>query len=264
MPHPQPDFPLPDPAPAGILDRALDLVRFLRANCPWDAAQTPRSLVPFLLEEAHEAADAAARGDDGELADELGDLLLNVAFQIVLAEERGAFSAARVAAGLEQKMRRRHPHLWGDGPAEDWAEIKRRERGAEPGGVLDGIGTGTSPLLRAQQMQQRVAEVGFDWPGPEGALEKVREEIDEVAAELAHPTRLADELGDLLFSVVNVARLTRTDANVALMDANAKFARRFHAVEEAARARGIRLSEAGLDVLDTLWSEAKQKESADS
>ena len=261
MPHPQPDPPPPNPIVGGTLDRALELVRFLRANCSWDAAQTPRSLVPFLLEEAHETADAVARGNEADLTDELGDLLLNVAFQIVLGEERAAFTAPDVVDALEQKMRRRHPHLWGIGPAESWDEIKRRERPARPAGLLDAIGAGLDPLLRAQRMQERVAQVGFDWPSATGALDKIREELDEVKAELASAERLTDELGDLMFSVVNVARITGTDASLALMAANAKFARRFSALEALAHERGITIAESALDVLDGLWNEVKRRES---
>lgn len=263
MPLTQPDFPPPNPAVGGILDRALALVRFLRAHCPWDAAQTPRSLVPYLLEEAHETAEAVARGHEADLADELGDLLLNVAFQVVLAEERGAFAAQDVVNGVEQKMRRRHPHLWGIGPTESWEALKRRERPDRPAGLLDGISAGLDPLLRAHRIQQRVASVGFDWPAPDGALAKVREETDEVAAELGRPDHLSEEIGDLLFSVVNLARLAGADAHLALAAANAKFARRFGALEALAHERDIVVSDAGLELLDELWNEAKRRELSD-
>ncbi len=259
---PQPELPSPIADFPGTLDRALAVVRYLRAHCPWDAAQTHRSLTAYLLEEAYETVDAVIRDDDAGLRDELGDLLLNVAFQVVLAEERGAFDAAQVVTGLEQKMRRRLPHLWGDGPAEPWEAIKRRERADTPNGLLADVGPTGEPLLRAQRMQEQVAKVGFDWPDPGGALAKVREEIDEVEQELgaASGQRLASELGDLLFSVVNLARLLGTDACAALVGANAKFADRFSALERIARERGLVLGGVELDVLDELWEEAKRQE----
>lgn len=254
----------PRPPSGGVLDRALALVEFLRARCPWDAAQTPASLQPALLEEAHEVADAIAAGDERALRDELGDLLLNLAFQVVLAEERGAFGREEVAAALEQKMRRRHPHLYGLGEAEPWAAVKARER-AGPQGLLDGLASGMDPLLRAFRMQERVAEVGFDWPDPGGAFQKVREEVEEVGHELdahgaAGAARLEEELGDLLFSVVNLARLAGVHPTTALARANAKFSGRFGALEQLARERGTVLGSASLEELDVLWDEVKRRE----
>jgi MazG family protein len=246
------------------LDRALELVRFLRANCEWDAAQTPQTLVPYLLEEAHEVADAIAVGADAELTGELGDLLLNVAFQIVLAEERGAFDAEQVVAGLEEKMRRRHPHLYGDGPRQDWEQLKARERAGDAGdrSVLHGIATGLEPLSRAQRIQERVATVGFDWANAQGAFDKVAEEVEEVREALAaEPSpALEEELGDLLFAVVNLVRLSGGHAMRALQRANHKFAARFEALETLARQRGVVLGEATLEELDRLWDEIKKKE----
>ncbi|HEX6306729.1 MAG TPA: nucleoside triphosphate pyrophosphohydrolase [Longimicrobiales bacterium] len=248
------------------LDRSLDLVRFLRANCEWDAAQTPVSLLPHLLEEAHETADAVAAADDVELRGELGDLLLNVAFQIVLAEERGAFSAGDVVRTLESKMRRRHPHLYGDGPRIDWDVLKRQEREAvdpeaAPSSILHGIASGLEPLSRAQRIQERVAAVGFDWPDASGALAKVREEVDEVRELIAEhgSADLEEEIGDLLFAVVNLARLGGVHAMRALVRANAKFAARFEALETLARHRGVELGTAGLEQLDRLWDEIKER-----
>jgi ATP diphosphatase len=254
----------PSPAPqAGVLDRALALVEFLRARCPWDAAQTPSSLTRHLLEESHEVVDAIAAGDDAELAGELGDLLLNLAFQVVLAEERAAFAREDVVAGLEQKMRRRHPHLYGLGHAEPWEALKARERGDAPRPLLDGLASGLDPLLRAFRIQQRVAQVGFDWDHARGAWEKVREEVEEVGHELdGDPDRLEDELGDLLFASVNLARLAGADPVAALARANAKFSRRFGALEGLAAERGVVLGEAGLPELDVLWDEVKRRERA--
>jgi MazG family protein len=250
------------------LDRALDLVRFLRANCDWDAAQTPESLLPYLLEEAHEAADAVASGDERALESELGDLLLNVAFQIVLAEERQAFAADGVVGTLEAKMRRRHPHIYGDGPRVDWETLKTRERaeaqpdsGAAVTPLLNGIAGGMEPLSRAHRMQERVATVGFDWPDAGGALAKVHEEVAEVTELLDRPGsgELEEEIGDLLFAVVNLARLSGVHGMRALLRANAKFAARFGALEDLARARDVTLGEATLEELDVLWDEVKRR-----
>lgn len=263
----QADFPPPRPGSEGVLDRALALVEFLRASCPWDAAQTPASLQPVLLEEAHEVVEAIAAGDEAGLRDELGDLLLNVAFQVVLAEERGAFGREEVVGGLEQKMRRRHPHLYGLGDAEPWEAIKARERAAReaegrPDGVLDGLASGIDPLLRAYRIQERVAGVGFDWDDARGAFDKVREEVEEVGAEMAgaDADHLEEEIGDLLFAVVNLSRLAGVHPTTALARANAKFSGRFAGVERLARERGLVLGEASLAELDVLWDEVKRVE----
>ncbi len=263
----QADLPPPPPSADGALDHALLLVEFLRARCPWDAAQTPDSLQRHLLEESHEVADAITLRDDSALADELGDLLLNLAFQIVVAEERGAFDRAQVVSGLASKIARRHPHLFGLGDAEPWESIKARERRERQradgaGSLLAGVGDGPDPLLRAQRIQERVARVGFDWPDAAGALDKVREEVEEVGAELESggAETLEEELGDLLFSVVNLARLAGAHASVSLARANAKFSRRFATLERLAAERGIVLTDAGLELLDQLWDEAKRAE----
>jgi len=252
----------PDDAGARTLERALDLVRFLRARCDWDAAQTPTSLLPYLLEEAHETAEAIAAGDDDALPGELGDLLLNLAFQVVLAEERAAFGADDVVRTLEAKMRRRHPHLYGDGERVEWEELKRRERaGADAdASLLDGVAGGLEPLSRAQRLQERAATVGFDWPDHEGAFDKVVEEVGEVREHLGTADRnaLEEEIGDLLFAVVNVARLSGVHAMGALMRANAKFAERFRGVERLARQRGLQLKQMTLEEMDVLWDEVKK------
>ena len=265
VPADSPDRPVsPDiDSPGGTLDRSLDLVRFLRTHCEWDAAQTPTSLLPYLLEEAHETAHAVAAGDDAELAGELGDLLLNVAFQIVLAEERGAFSADDVVRTLESKMRRRHPHLYGAGPRVDWETLKADERGQLDSrqSLLHDIAGGLEPLSRAQRIQERVATVGFDWPDAHGALAKVHEEIAEVTEQLARPASdaMEEEIGDLLFAVVNLARLTGVHSMTALVRANAKFSSRFGALEALAGERGLVLGDATLEELDALWEEVKRR-----
>lgn len=251
--------PATNPSEPGVLDRALALVRFLRAGCPWDAAQTPRSLTPYLLEESLELADSILEDADADtLRAELGDLLLNVAFQIVLAEERGAFDAADVVGTLEQKMRRRHPHLYGDADERpDWEAHKASER--EGDDVFEGLATRLDPLGRAQRVQDRAAGVGFDWDHARDALDKVREETEEVASLLESDRResLEVELGDLLFAVVNVARLSRLHAATALRLANLKFERRFNALLELADERDVDVERASLAELDELWEEVK-------
>lgn len=254
-PTPAPRFPGP-----GDLDRALALVRYLREHCPWDRAQTPESLIPHLLEESHEVVDAIRDGSSDALEQELGDLLLNLAFQVVLAEEAGTFGAASVYRGLEEKMVRRHPHLFAGAERQDWEALKAAER-AGVGGVLSGLARGLDPLTRAHRIQERVAGVGFDWEDHRGAWAKVAEELEEVreALEAGDVEAVQEELGDLLFAVVNLTRLAGVHATTALDRANRKFHRRFERLEELARERGIRLEDAGLEVLDGLWEELKRE-----
>jgi MazG family protein len=255
----------PFPPAAGHLDDALQLVEFLRAGCPWDAVQTHQSLRRYLLEETHEVIDAIDAGDDRALSDELGDLLLNLAFQIIIGEERGAFDRVMVVNGLKAKMRRRHPALYGDGEAVSWDAAKAAERGEsirDDGSILSDVLPGTDSLAHAHRIQARAASVGFDWPDAYGALAKVREEVDEVADELeaADPARLEDELGDLLFAVVNLARLGGVHPSTALSRASTKFERRFRGVEKRAAGRGLTLETAGLEALDAIWDEIKREE----
>lgn len=244
----------------GSLDRALALVSFLRRHCPWDGAQTARSLIPHLLEESHEVVDAIRAQDPGALEGELGDLLLNLAFQVVVAEEEGQFSRESVVSRLEEKMKRRHPHLFGLGEREEWEALKARERGSGQG-VLEGLPEELSPLLKAHRIQDRVSGVGFDWSDTSGAWDKVGEELEEVREALAarDESAVEEELGDLLFSVVNLVRLAGTHSDMVLDRANRKFHRRFEALEELAGERGIVLAEAGLEVLDSLWEELKAR-----
>ena len=261
MPHMNPAIGDQNNPPVPALDRALALVRFLRAGCPWDAAQTPVSLTPYLLEESLELADAILDGaDDPKLQSELGDLLLNVAFQIVLAEERSGFNAEDVISTLEDKMRRRHPHLYGDAEARPhWEAEKANER--EGSDVFEGLAQRLDPLARAQRLQDRAAGVGFDWENARQAFGKVREEVDEVAEHLAGAPSdaLELEIGDLLFACVNVARLAGLHAGTALRRANVKFQSRFTRVAEMAEQRGLKLGEASLEELDTLWDEVKNE-----
>jgi ATP diphosphatase len=259
------------------LGRAVAIVRDLRARCPWDRAQTRETLRPYLVEEVLELDHAIGQGDPDDIRSELSDLLLNLAFQLVIAEERGEFTADRVADELEAKMRRRHPHLFDLGTAEPWERIKRRER---RGRTLAGLVPTLPPLLRAYRLQERAAGVGFDWPDVEGPLAKMQEELAEVEQELARvpvgaaedetadpnapraapSDRLIDEIGDLLFTVVNLARKAGVEPGIALDRANRKFRERFEQVEALAEARGIDLAGAGLERLDRLWDEVKASE----
>ena len=247
--------------PDSALARTLALVRDLRARCPWDHAQTRATLRPYLVEETLEL-DQALRSDDPDaLRDELGDLLLHLAFQIVIGEEKREFDAETVTRALEEKMWRRHPKLFGDSATPDhegWERVKRRERGAGTG-TLRGLPPSLPPLLMAFRLQERAAGVGFDWPDAKGPLEKVKEELDEVERATGNVERatLEDELGDLLFAVVNLARKLAIDPRAALERANDKFQRRFEAVEQLAEQRGVEIGRAGLDELDKLWDEVK-------
>lgn len=244
----------------GVLDRALHLVRFLRSGCPWDAAQTPVSLTPYLIEESLELADTIIDADDdSKLKSELGDLLLNIAFQIVLAEERGAFRSTDVVGALEEKMRRRHPHLYGNADERPhWEAEKANERDSSD--VFHGLASRLDPLARAHRIQDRAAGVGFDWSRAGDAFAKVREEADEVEAHLESDDRAAleTELGDLMFAVVNVARLSGLHSATALRLANRKFERRFARLTELAEQRGMSMGEATLAELDALWDEIKR------
>jgi MazG family protein len=236
-------------------------VRFLRRECSWDREQTAESLIPHLLEETHEVVDAIRDGDPGALEGELGDLLLNLAFQIVVAEESGGLDAASVYARLEAKMVARHPHLFGSGERRSWESLKATERGDDEG-ALSGLARGLDPLTKAYRIQERVAGVGFDWEDHRGPCDKVTEELDEVgeAIEAGAPERVEEELGDLLFAVVNLARRAGAHPTTALATANRKVQDRFEAVERLAAERGLDMASAGLEALDAIWDEVKRTE----
>jgi nucleoside triphosphate diphosphatase len=253
------------------LDDTLALMRDLRRRCEWDAAQTHESLRPYLIEEAHEVDDALLAGDDARLREELGDLWLQILFHAVVAEERGAFTLHDVAESFVTKMKGRHPHLYGDGVREPWERMKARKRTS----LAEGLPSGLPALHMAFRLQDRAAGVGFDWPTTAGPLDKVKEELAEVEDELQqhgdsprdHPPkndassdRLQDEIGDLLFAVVNLARKAGVHPALALDRANKKFARRFQGIERLAAERGITVADAGLAVLDSLWDEVKATE----
>jgi MazG family protein len=257
------------------LEDTLSLMRDLRARCDWDAAQTHESLRPYLIEEAHEVDDAIRAGNDTALREELGDLLLQILFHSVIAEERGAFTLHDVAAGFITKMKGRHPHLYGDGVKQPWEQMKAKKRAS----IVDGLPVDLPGLHRAFRLQDRAAGVGFDWPDVDGPIQKIEEELQEVRDELAvaasitppgapsaAPTydaahaRLEDEIGDLLFAVVNLSRKAGVHPALALDKANVKFARRFGAVEQMAKERGLTVGDATLEELDALWDEVKSGE----
>ena len=235
------------------LGRAITMVKDLRIRCSWDRVQTRETLRPYLLEEVHELDRALAEGEASAIRHEVADLMLHLAWQLVIAEEMGEFTADDVAGDLEAKMKRRHPHLFDLGPKEEWELLKKKER---PGGALSGLPPTLPELLMAQRLQERAAGVGFDWPDASGPAAKVREELAEVEAETL-PERLEHEIGDLLFSVVNLARKVGVHPGPAMDRANARFAERFRTVERLAAERGIEMHLATLSELDALWEEAK-------
>jgi MazG family protein len=241
------------------LDRAIAMVRDLRNRCAWDRVQTRSTLRPYLVEEVHELDHAIATDDPAAIRREVADLLLHLAWQLVLAEEAGEFGPDDAASDLERKMMRRHPHLFDLGPKEPWEMLKRRESGP---GVLRGLPPSLPELLMAYRLGERAAGIGFDWPDVRGPLEKVREELGEVEAALAerNPEHVEHEIGDLLFAAVNVARKAGVRPSLALERANARFRRRFESVERIAAERGIDLSTAGIDRLEQLWALAKREE----
>lgn len=263
------------------LERLLGIMARLRdpqQGCPWDLEQDFSTIAPYTIEEAYEVADAIDRGDLDDLKDELGDLLLQVVFHAQMASEQGAFGFADVAAAISDKMQRRHPHIFAqetvDGAAHvlaNWETIKRAERAAKgetDASALAGISRGLPEWQRAVKLQARAARVGFDWPGPAPVLDKVREELDEVAAEFArgpvaqNQARLQEELGDLLFVCANLARHAKVDVGTALRQANHKFERRFRAMEAQAAAAGGSLADHDLDGQERLWQQVKAAEAA--
>ena len=247
------------------LDRLLGIMRTLRdpqGGCEWDQAQTFETIVPHTIEEAYEVADAVARGDVADMRDELGDLLFQVVFQARIGEEAGLFDFDAVAAAMADKLVQRHPHIFGseDMPGgmreERWEAIKAAERDAKgASSALDGVALALPALMRAEKLQKRAARVGFDWPDPQGPAAKVLEEMREL--EVAHADERAEEAGDLLFAAVNLVRAYGVPAEEALRAANAKFERRFRAME--ARADGT-FAALPLDQQEQLWQDVKSAE----
>ena len=249
------------------LRRLLEIMAALREGCPWDRAQDFDSIAPYTIEEAYEVADAILRRDFAALPDELGDLLFQVVFHARMAEEEGRFGFAEVARAISDKMVRRHPHVFGDAASREagmqrgaWEALKSAERVEK--GVLAGIPVGLPALTRAQKLTARAGRVGFDWPDAAAVLDKLDEEIAELRAELegGDRARLADELGDMLFVLANLARKLDLDAERCLRAANEKFARRFGFIEAALAAEGRTPGEASLDEMEALWAAAKRGE----
>ena len=242
-------------------------------GCPWDLEQTFRTIAPYTLEEAYEVADAIARNDLAGLKDELGDLLLQVVFHARMAEEQGAFDFADVVEGLTTKLIRRHPHVFADADGKTakaveglWERIKAEEKAAAgkpvQSGALSGVPLALPALTRAFKLQNKAGRVGFDWNDPRAVLAKIREEADEIEAELdrGQKAQQTAEVGDLLFAVVNLARHLQADPEGLLREANIKFERRFAAIERALAARGKTPRDATLAEMDALWDAAKADE----
>lgn len=255
------------------IKKLLEIMSTLRdrdLGCPWDLEQDFSSIAPYTIEEAYEVADAIARGDMDDLRDELGDLLFQVVFHAQMASELGDFSFADVVAAINDKMIRRHPHVFGDEKerqaghsAGAWEQIKAAERVAaansDDGSALAGVPLALPALSRAEKLGKRAASVGFDWPDVQGVRGKIHEELAELSAAecTGRPQEMEEELGDLLFSVVNLARHLDVDAEVALSAANRKFEKRFRNMEVAAASDNLRLERLDIDALEERWKKAK-------
>ncbi len=251
--------------------RLKAIMHRLRApgGCPWDAEQTHESIVPNLIEEAYETIDAIQRANDADLSEELGDLLLQVVFHCEIAEEEKRFDLEDVARGICEKLVRRHPHVFATSRAEDsdavlrqWDEIKRKEKGDKDVPYLHGVGRGLPALVRASKLQKKAAKIGFDWPVETGVLSKIREELCELqsAIDAQKMGDVEEELGDLMFSVVNLARFRKIDPEILMAKANSKFERRFGVMEEILAGRGKSLEKAAPEEMEEAWVEAKSRE----
>ncbi|MDE2485654.1 MAG: nucleoside triphosphate pyrophosphohydrolase [candidate division NC10 bacterium] len=252
-------------------DALVRIMERLRGDdgCPWDKEQTRQTLKPFLIEEAYEVVEAIDEGDPKQIMEELGDLLFQVVFHAQVAAERREFTIGEVLAATADKMVRRHPHVFGDGTAstarevlEQWEALKRQERNAAsavPVSALDGVPRELPGLLRAQRLQDKAARVGFDWPDISGVTAKIEEELSELkeAMRSAAPEAIEQELGDVLFSLVNLARFLNLSAEEALRKSIARFTARFQCMEEALQRDGRRLGEVGLEEMERLWQRAK-------
>jgi tetrapyrrole methylase family protein/MazG family protein len=250
---------------ASSLMALAETVAHLRSpeGCPWDQEQTPQSMRTGFLEEACEVLDALDADDVAGLQEELGDLLYHILMQVQMAAEVEDFALTDIIAGIETKLKRRHPHVWGDWAVTDsdhvvrnWEMLKKQEKTEKPASALGGVPLSLPALARSQKIQHKAAQVGFDWPDITGVYAKLEEELAELQA-AANPEQQAEELGDLLFVMVNLARWLDVDAESCLREANAKFSQRFQVTEELARQRGLHMPEMSLTELDVLWEEAK-------
>ena len=255
---------------AGAVEELFAIVARLRGpgGCPWDREQTHETLRRDLIEEAYEVVDAIVRVDEANLREELGDLLLQVAMHSQIASEEGRFTFDDVARTVAEKLVRRHPHVFGEKKLDgvgavltQWDAIKRQEKGTGAASLLEDA-PGLPAAMRAQKVQVRASRAGFDWSDLHGVLDKVREEVAEVAAEMGNPERLGEEMGDLLFSVVNLSRKAGVDAELALRESTGKFIRRFHAMEATARATGRDFAFLTMAERDILWEQVKSDERA--
>lgn len=255
----------------GELERLKAIMHRLRAKggCPWDAEQTHESLVANLIEETYEVVDAIQRADDADLTEELGDLLLQVVFHSEIAEEQKRFGLEDVARGISEKLVRRHPHVFASSDAADseevltqWDEIKRKEKGEKEVPYLHDVGKGLPALVRGAKLLKKASKVGFDWPAETGVVAKIREELGEVECALDDQDMdaLDEELGDLLFSVVNLARFRKMDPEVLMARANTKFEKRFGVMEKMLQEVGKSLGEADRELMGEVWDEAKRVE----
>ena len=263
-----PLVPLPPQSQHYSFDDLIEIMARLRAGCPWDKEQTHRTLVPYLIEETYEVVEAIEHGDSDALRDELGDLLLQIVFHSQLGQEVGTFTVADVIDALSNKMVRRHPHVFGDTVIEDvdaqwksWEQLKSQEAtGQKRKSRLEGIPKHLGALQRGQRMQEKAARVGFDWPNVGGILDKLHEELGELAEARRikqDDPHVREELGDVFFTIVNLSRALGIDAETAMREANEKFYRRFAYMEERAAADGKSLSDLSLDELEELWQLAK-------
>ena len=241
-----------------MIEELRDIMARLRnpeTGCPWDKVQDFRSIAPYTIEEAYEVADAIERDDMNALKDELGDLQLQVVYHARMAEEAGAFTLGDVLDGICAKMVRRHPHVFGDGESPGWEEIKAQERGTHTDtSALAGVAVALPALLRAEKLGKRAARTGFEWPDDVGVRAKIHEEMEEVLA-ASTPEEQAEEIGDLLFAVVNWARHLKVDPEMALRSANAKFERRFRKMEQIS---GARFAEMSLEEKEAAWQRVKR------
>ncbi|HHO69165.1 MAG TPA: nucleoside triphosphate pyrophosphohydrolase [Gammaproteobacteria bacterium] len=268
--------PRPDPGPIAELLRIMARLRDPDGGCPWDLEQDFGTIAPYTLEEAYEVVEAIGAGDPEQLRDELGDLLFQVVYHAQMAAERDWFGFADVVGAINAKMVRRHPHVFGDEVVEDaeaqsraWERHKARERAGSGAGtaVLDGVPRALPALVRAQKLQRRAARVGFDWADPDGVVDKLQEELDELRAALGAGEgrrRVREELGDLLFSCANLARHLDADAEALLREANDKFERRFRAMEAQVPGGAAALASLSAAGLERLWQQAKDAERSDS
>lgn len=247
------------------LGKVIDTLDILRVQCPWDKKQTNESLRPNTIEEVYELCEALVNNDDKNIRKELGDVLLHVLFYSKIGEEKGAFDIADVAEALNEKLIFRHPHIFGDVKAtsahqveQNWEQIKLKEKDGNRT-VLAGVPTSLPAMIKAYRVQEKAANVGFDWAEPSQVWQKVKEEISEFEAEVAYANKekMEQEMGDVLFSLINAARLYGINPENALEKTNQKFIKRFNYIEGVARKAGKNLNEMSLEEMDTLWNEAK-------